>query len=154
MWRVRCAGRIVEEERLVRRHGFLGANPLDGLVSEIVVEVVVRVAQVGFHGIGPVEDRGPPLVRLGSDEPVELFEAQPGGPEIERAGHAVMPVGHVVVLAEPGGVEPLLPEDLRHRGSVLAHKAVVAGIAGGEFHDEAGVHRVVIAASEQRGPRG
>ena len=136
------------------RDGLLGADPLDGLVGDVVVEVVVRVAQVRLDGLGPVEDRGPPLAGLGPDEPVELFEAQAGRPEIERSGLAVLPVGHVVVLAEPGGVPALLLEDFGDGGGVLAHQAVVAGEAGGQFHDVAGMHRVVVAAGEQRRARG
>ena len=154
MRRMCGAGRVIKEERLVRGHGLLGADPFDGLVGHVVVEVVVRVAQVWLHGLGPVEDRGPPLVGLRPDESVELLEAQAGGPEIERACLAGLPVGHVVVLAEPGGVPALLLEDFRHRGGVLAHHAVIARIAGGEFHDVAGVHRVVVAAGEQRRARG
>ena len=151
---VRRARRVVEEERLVGRHGLLVADPLDGLVGDVVVEVVVRVAQVRLDGLGPVEDGGPPLAGLAADEPVEVLEAQAGRPEVERPGLAVLPVGHVVVLAEPGGVPALLLEDLGDRRGVLAHQAVVAGEARGQFHDDAGVHRVVIAPGEQRRARG
>ena len=146
---VRRARRVVEEERLVGRHGLLAAHPLDGLVGHVVVEVVIGIAQVRLDGLGPVKDGGPPLAGLGPDEPVEFFKPQAGRPEIERSGLAVLPVGHVVVLAEPGGVPALLPEDFGNRGGVLPHQAVIAGEAGGQFHDVSGVHRVVIAPGEQ-----
>jgi len=109
------------------------------------------MAEVRFDGLGPIEDGRPPLTRLGPDEPVELLEPEAGRPEIERPGLAALPVGNVVVLAEPRRVPPALPEDLGDGRRVLAHHAVVAGIAGGQLHDVPGVDRVVVPAGEQRG---
>ena len=105
-------------------------------------------------GLVPSKTAGRHWLVSAADEAVELLETQACRPEIERPGLAVLPIGHVVVLAEPGGVPALLPEDLGNRRGVLAHQAVVAGVAGRQLHDVRGMHRVVIAPGEQRGPRG
>ncbi len=100
-----------------------------------------------------VECRRPPLVGLGSDEPIEVLKAEIRRPEAERPGLARLPVRHVVVLAEPCGVPSVLLQDLRDGRGVLAHQAVVAGITRRHFGDDAGVHRVMVATGDERRAR-
>ena len=138
MRRVGRARRVVGEERLVRRDGVLHADPLDGVVGHVLVEEVVLRVVRRLDGLGALEERRRPLARVAADEAVEVFEAQPGRPQIERPGLAGLPVGHVVVLAEPGGVVAVLLEHLGERPGALRHQRVVAGEAGAELHDDAG----------------
>ena len=150
---MRRTRRVVDEERPVRRDRLLVADPLDGLVGDVVVEVVVRLAEVWLDGTGAVECGRPPLVGLRSDEPIEVLEAEIRRPEAERPGLARLPVRHVVVLAEPRGVPSVLLQDLRDRRGVLAHQAVVAGITRRHFSDDPGVHRVMVATGDERRAR-
>ena len=76
-----------------------------------------------------------------------------------------MPIGHwskgptwlvcegrrVVVLAEPGRGVAVGLQDRADGRLVLGDDAVVAGIAGGGFADDAEADRVVVAAGDQRG---
>ena len=58
-----------------------------------------------------------------------------------------------MILAEPRGVVAVLPQDLADGDGVALDDAVVAGIARRLVDDDAGGHRMVVAAGEQRGPR-
>src|SRR5262245_47271327 len=95
-----------------------------------------------------------PLVGITADEPVEILEAESGGPEVERPGLARLPVWHVVVLAIPGRVPPILLERFRDRAAALRHDRVVAGVARPEFRDDPGGASVMIASGDQRRARG
>ena len=63
-----------------------------------------------------------PLVRIAAYEAVEVLEAEPGGPQVERPGLAGVPVGNVVVLAVPGRVLAVLLEHLGERPAALRHQ--------------------------------
>ena len=82
---------------------------------------------------------------------VEVLESETRGPEIEWAGFAGLPVGNVVVFAEPRGVPAFLTEHFREAGGVFADEGVVPGIACAAFHDDAGVDGVMVAPHQQRG---
>ena len=74
--RVGGAGRVVGEERLVRRHGLLHPDPADRLVGQVAVEVVVGDVMGRLDRSRVLEDRRRPLVGVAADEAVEVFEAQ------------------------------------------------------------------------------
>ena len=99
--RVASAGNVIDEERLVGRHGVELLHVLDRLVRHVGGEVVAGLAD-------PREDLGViaeqirrPLVGLAAHEAVEVVEAHPRRPLIEWARHAVLEARRVVVLAEP-----------------------------------------------------
>src|SRR5262249_58530973 len=94
------------------------------------------------------------LVGVAADEAVEVVEAESGGPQVERPGLAGVPVGDIVVLAEPGGAIAVLLQDLGDGRRVLPHQRVVPREAGAEFHDAGGVNRVMVAAGDKRRPGG
>ena len=75
MRRVGRTWRVVKEEWPVWRDGLLVAHPIDGLVGDVVVEVVVRIAQIRFDRLRAIEYSRSPLVGFSADESVELFEA-------------------------------------------------------------------------------
>ena len=146
-----CAGRVVAEEGFVRRHRLLHGDPLDGLVGHVIVEVVIGITQIWLDRLGSFGDVGPPLIGVAADEAVEVIKAQAGRPEVKRSGLAGLPVGDVVVLAEPCGAIAVLLEHLSDGRGVLEHHRVVAGEAGGGFGDDTSVHGMVIAAGDQCG---
>ena len=148
------ARRVVEEEGLLRGDGLLGADPLHGPVGEIVVEVIVRIFEIGLDRLRPLDRRRPPLVGVAADEAEEVLEAEAGRPEIERPGLARLPIGDVVVLAKPGGAPGIELENLGDRRRVLLHDGVVAGEAGGRFGDRSRVDGVMVAAGDQGGAGG
>jgi len=152
MRRVRSAGRVVLQPRLLRRHRMQQANARDGLVSHVPVEEIVLVVR-RLDRLRAFEQCRRPLIRVGADEAVEVFEAERGGPQVERSGLARLPIRHVVVLAVPRGVVAVLLQHLGERAGALRHERVVPRVAGGELHDRAGRVAVVIAAGEQRGAR-
>ena len=95
-------GRVVGEERLVRARpraacgsGRWRGRPCPGRRCSPVRSCggstgLVFSKSAGCHWSG-----------VAAEEAVEVVEAQPGGPQVERPGLAGVPVGHVVVLAEP-----------------------------------------------------
>ena len=106
---VRGAGRVVRHPRLLRRHRVQHADALDGVVGQIVVEEVVLRVVRRLDGLDALDDGRRPLAGVAADESVEVLEAQPGRPQVERSGLAAVPVGHVVILAVPGRVVAVLP---------------------------------------------
>ena len=149
---VRGARGVVDEERLVRRHGLLHLDPMRCLVGQVVVEVVIRVADVRVDRLGAFDDRRAPLVRVAADEAIEMVESEARRPAVERSGLAALPVRDVVILAEPRGAVSSLLENLRDRCGLFAHHRVVTGEAGARLHDDPGVRRMVVAAGEERRP--
>ena len=120
MGRVGRAGRVIREERLVRRQRMLLLDPVDRLIGEIGVEIVVRFGRggellLGFDGNRVLEHRGIPLVGVAADESVEIIEPESGGPKVERAVGAALPGRHVMVLAEPRGAVAVAAQNFRRR---------------------------------------
>ena len=88
------------------------------LVGEVLGEVVAVLGPVGLvHVVVVVDERGIPLVGLAADEPVEAVEPACQWPLGLRPAHVPRVGRHVVVLADPVGVVPLLAQDLRRRRS-------------------------------------
>ena len=68
-----------------------------------------------------------PLVAVAAEEAVEVVEAQPGRPQIERTCLARHPVWNVVHLAEPGRVVAVAFRTAPDGAGALGHQRVVAG---------------------------
>ena len=153
MRRMRGARRVIGEERLVRRHGVLHAQPVDRLVRHVAIEIVVGIVMRRLDRPRVLDERRRPLIAVAADEAVEIFEAEADRPQVERTGLARLPVGHVVVLAEPRRVVAVELENIAETALRLRHQRVVAGIPHPRLHDDAGGGAVVIASGEQRRPR-
>ena len=127
LWRVmRCvrrAGRVIGEERLVGRHGVLHAQPGDRLVSHVCVEVVVGIVVRRLDRPRVLDERRRPLIGVAADEAIEIFKAEADRPKIERTRLARLPVGHVVVLAEPRRVVTVELEDIAEARASIAEPA-------------------------------
>ena len=142
-------GRVVDEERLVRRHRLLGLHPVDGLVGHVDGEVVVlHLGRIDLDHA--VVDERIPLVGLTADEAVELVETLVGGPAVERARHAGLPRGGFVPLAEGAGAVAVEPQHFRQGRNAVRDLPGVAREGRRALHDRAGVDGVVVAAGLER----
>ena len=150
MGRVARARAEVEEERLGIVDVAQVAQVFDGVVDEVLGEVVPL-------GDGPrwldrvvvAVERGHELVRLATVEAVPAVEPAPERPAAAVGGHVRLVVGREVPFADgvrrvPGG-----PQDLRQEPVLGRDLARVARIGHGEVGDAAHAVRVVIAAGEQ-----
>ena len=124
--RMRRAGRVIHEERLVGRHRLLRLHPVDRLVGHVHGEVVVlHLRRLDLDRA--VIDERIPLVGLAADEAVELVEALVRRPAIERSRHAGLPRGRLVPLAEGAGAVAVEPQHLGQRRDAVR---VPSGVAG------------------------
>src|SRR6202051_4095689 len=98
----------VGHPRLVRRNRMEQANPFDGLVRHILVEEIVLVVVWRLDRLDVFEDGRSPLAGITTDKAVEIFKSQSGRPQVEWPDLAVVPIGHVVILAIPRGVVGVL----------------------------------------------
>ena len=147
--RMRRPGRVVDEERLVRRHRLLRLHPVDGLVGHVDGEVVVlHLRRIDLDHA--VVDERIPLVGFAADESVELVEALVRGPAVERTRHAGLPGGGFVPLAEGAGAVAVEPQHFRQRRDAVRILPGVAGEGRRGLHDRAGVDGVVVPAGLER----
>ena len=156
VWRVRRAGREVDEERLVGRETLLLPDPANRLVGHVLHQVVALFGRLPrLDGRGPLVERRVPLVGLAADESVEVLEAASARrPGIERSGRARFPDRHFVTLAElRGGVAIQLERPRQRRHRVGQHRAV-ARRASRNLGDAAHANGMVVSAGQQRLARG
>ncbi len=155
MWGVRGAGGQVKEERLLRGYGIMLLDPVDRVVHQVRRQVVDSLVPGGrFHGCRVAIQCGLPLADRRAQKTVEVFEAQSGGPVIERPGRVHFPYRCVVPLAERRGAVAVELQNLRHGGGAPGPDGVVAGIPGSGFGDHAEADFVIVAPGEQRTARG
>ncbi len=150
------ARREVDEEWLVRGETFLLSDPGNRLVGHVFDQVVALFGCfLWLHRRGALVERRIPLVGLAANEAVEVLEAAATGrPGIERTGRTRLPHRHFMALAELRrgvAVEFQRPRERRH--GVGQHRAV-ARRAGRDLGDAAHADGVVVAAGQQRLPRG
>src|SRR5215471_12455559 len=131
----------------------LQAHPRDRLVGHQLVKVF-RIDTLLFRslvGKSILEDRRVPLVRIAAEETKEVVKPQACWPQIKRTSLTGMPVGDVVVLAEPCSAISVVLEHLTDRTHTPRHERVVARVARCELHNVAGCCGVVITSGDQRG---
>ena len=151
--RVRGTGDVIEEEGLAGIDLVDAVQVIDGVVGHSGDQVPSRLPHEGINLRRVAEQVRLPLVRVAADEPVEVIEALPDRPILERSNLAGREGRHVVVLAEPRGGVAVFLEDSADGRLVLGDDAVVARESRGLFgyHAEAG--RVMVAPGDQRGAR-
>ena len=150
--RVRRAGRVVDEERLVGHQRLLLADPVDRVIGHVLGEVVALLRRaVGLHRDRAVVDRRGVLVRLSADEAVEVLEAAAAGrPVLERPHRARLPHRHLVALAELGRRVAVELQRLGQRRRRVRAQRVVARRRCRDLGDPAHADRVVVAPGQQR----
>jgi len=151
---MRARRRVVKEERLVRHQRLLLAHPFDGVIGDVLVEVVALLGCLGLF------DRRRALVQvrqvpvgLGSEEAVEVLEPAPAGrPLAERPELARLPHRHLMALPDLRSRIPVQREDLRQRRRAVRAKRAVTRRRGRELSDRAHPDRVVVTAGQQTLP--
>jgi hypothetical protein len=152
---MRCVGgasRVVQQPRLARCERVLHTHPRNCLIGQIAVEYVVRVAQIRLDRRGILVQRRVPLVTVAPNEPVEVFKAQSGRPQVERPRLARHPVRHIMHFAESCRVVAVVLEDCTDGTSALGHQRIVTRVACCEFGDNATSNRMVVSSADQRRP--
>ena len=147
------AARPVHEERLVRGQGLVLVQPPDGVIGQILVQVVPL-----FGGLrGQHERRVPDQVRLelrglAREEPVEVLEPRIRRPVLERAGRTRLAGRRVVPLAPASRGVAVILEHFRAQGAALRDAPRKRVPVVGELCDHPGAHLVMIASGQQRCP--
>ena len=148
------AGREIDEERLVRGQRLLGPDPVDGVVGQVLGEVVTLLrGLLRFDRRRSLVQRRVVLVVLPADEAVEVLEpAAAGRPGVERADRGGLPRRHLMALAELGRGVPVELQRRRQRGLGVRAQPIGTRCRGRGLGDPAHPDRMVIAAAEQRRP--
>ena len=122
--RVGRAGRVVQEERLVRRDRLRVRDELDRLVGDVVGEVVTLGRKLGLvHRVVVVHQVRVPLVGLRAEEPVEPLKPAAGGPvppgggEVHLHRRAQVPLAHHVGV--PAAARPGSPASMPFSGGMV-----------------------------------
>ena len=150
--RVRRRRRDVEEERAGRVDFLLALHPRNGMIGEIVRDVIIRVSRAR-NPVMVLEEDGLKLAGVSGVEAVEVVEAQTAGPVVERTDFAGLPCRSVVVLADPRGRVAVLLEDLGYGPCTLGDDAGISVIASCCFGNDSRAGNVVIATGKQGCPR-
>ena len=149
-----AAGCDVGEPRRLRLLGADPVEPVDRLVGEVVLEVVL----LAVLGLGHADDlvvlgdQRVVLTGLAAEEAPEVVEPEPGRPAVERPGEALLVVRRQMPLPERSGQVAVLLEDARERRAVVRDRRVVARERAGELADHAEADPVVVAPCQQRRP--
>ena len=148
VWSMRCARRIVDEERLLRCQRLLESDPGGRLVGHVGKEVVVGIIRQ-FHRMNTVIDEWCPLIGLAAQEAVKLVESLARRPAIERTGNARLPGCQLVPLAERRSAVAVQAQYLGQRSDILGYPAGVAGKRCAGLDDRAHIVDVMVAPTFQ-----
>src|SRR6478609_9377395 len=109
---------------------------LDGVICHTSDHVVSRLfaPRKDLRGVAKQEWR--PLIRLATHEAVEILKTHSSRPLAKRSSGAVLIIGRVVVLAEPGRGISVVFQDCPDGGIIDADDGVIARVAGGLFGDD------------------
>jgi len=151
---VHRARREVQEERPIGSALLLVAQVADGLVGEVLGEVVAVVGVAGRVDelVVAHEEVGGPLVGVGPEEAVVVLEPETGGPAVERPRRGHLPPGREVPLPDREGVVAGVAQQARDGGRGAREVGGVAGELHRHLGHEAHADRVVVAPGEQAGP--
>ena len=149
-----AAGCDIGEPRRLRLLGTDLVKPVDRLVGQVVLEVVL-LAVLGLRDpddLLVLRDQGVVLPGLTTEEAPEVVESEPRRPAVERPGEPLLVVGGEMPLPEASRQVAVLLEDAREERTVARNGRVVSGERAGELADHAEAHPVVVAAGQQRCP--
>ena len=151
---VRRAGAEMQVERLVRGDLLGVGDELDGLVGQILGQVIplLRGAR-RLHLVVVIDQVRMPLAGVAAEEPVEPLEAAPQRPPVERPGAGLELRRQQVVLADHVRAVAVGQQHLRQEPVLERDLAVVTRVAGGELVDRRGRVRVVVAPGDDARPR-
>ena len=136
----------VHEERPVRGHRLVLVQPADGVVGQILVQVVALVRGLrGQHERRVPDQVRLELRRLPGKEPVEVLEPRVRRPVLERAGRAGLDGRRVVPLAPASRGIAVILQHFRHERAALGDAPGERIPVVRELGDHPGAHLVMIA---------
>ena len=148
--RVAGAGRVVEEERLVRCVDVGVLDELDRPVGEVDVEVVALVGRRRrADRMVVIGEVGKPLVGRAGHEPVEALEATSEWPPVEWPRRRRLGGRREVPLADGERVVAVFQQHLGQEAVLVADEAVVGRKAERRFGDRRQPDRVMIPTGQQ-----
>src|ERR1700722_10321070 len=95
-----------------------------------------------------------PVCCIAPEESVEVPEAQPRSPLVERAVRTLQPIGNQVMLTEPRGVVAIAHKNVADGRRGLGKDRIVPRISGCELGNVAEPDTMVVAAGQQGGACG
>ncbi len=146
---VPCASSVIQEEGLVWRVDMGILDELDGLISQVNVQVIAFLRR-SRHGnrVVVVGQVGEVLIGVATQEAVVAFKATAQRPAMERTGGGGFFRGSQVPLADSKCVVPMFQQHLRDETVFKAHIAVVCRIADGDLGDGRQSQCVVVAPGQ------
>src|SRR6478609_4489769 len=154
VWRVAAAGRHVGEPRRRRLLGADPVKPVDRLLGEIVLEVVLLavLALRDADDLLVLGDQRVVLPGLTAEEPPEIVEPEARRPAVERPRRTLLVVRGQMPLPEPPCQITVLLQDARERRAIMRDRRVVPRKRARELADHAEADPVVITPRQQRRP--
>ncbi len=145
--------REVQEEGLARRPLLLVLHHADGLVGQVLAQVVALLGPPGRLDVVVVADevRGP-VVGVALQEAVVALEAEAERPGVEGPGGRALPAWGEVPLADGHRRVAGVAQQPGERGGRLGQAGVVAGEGQRDVGQEAHPDGVVVAPGEERCP--
>ena len=138
---------------LRRIAGLLVANHADGLVGQVLREVIAILRAILLvNEVVIVHKVGIPLVGLAANEAIEAIEASLQRPLRPVRARSDILFGYVVVLSNPESAPSGILQDLPDGSALLRKAAVRAGESVGSFRDGGHAIEMVIASGQHRGP--
>jgi hypothetical protein len=147
VWSMVGARAEPHEPRLGWVAGFLVANHLDGLVGQVLGEVIALLRTIRLLNEAVVFDEvGIPIVGLTAEETVEAIEALLQRPLLATGPRGNVLLGNVVILPQPEGAEAVVLENLSYGGALGGKATVRAGEAVRGFGDRGAAVKVMVAS--------
>jgi hypothetical protein len=145
-----AAGHVIDKERFVGRNLAELLHVLNRVIGHRRGQIPARIPGKRVDGRRVAEQVRLPLAGVATDEAVEILEAHPNRPLIERPGLARQIKRRIVVLTEPRRRVPVLLEDCADRTAILPDDRIVARKPCGRFTHHAKAGHVMVASSDQR----
>ena len=149
---VPCTRRPVQQEWLVGRKRLVAPQPVDAMLREVVAQVVFLVVR-RLDLVGVLDQSRFPLRGLAGDETVEVVEAVPGRPAVERTHRRGLVGRCVVPLADRGRVVAVVPQHFGDRRRRFRDHAGVSIPIHRALGDRSIADTLVIAPGQKRGAR-
>src|SRR5205823_4539502 len=127
----------------------LRLHPGKRLVRHVNGEVVIGIVR-RLDANGSVKNSGRPLIRLTTNEAVELVETGMRRPTIVWARDRDFPRRRLMILTKRSGAVAIQSQHFCKRRHALRADAGITGKRSREFHDRAGIVHVMIATRQQR----
>ena len=149
---VAAAGRDVGEPRRLLLLGANPVKPVDRLIGQVVLEVVLLtvLSLRDADDLLVLRDQRVVLPGLTAEEPPEVIKSEPGRPPIEWPREPLLIVRSQMPLPEASGQVAVLLQHPWKRRAIARDGRVVSRERTGELAHHAKAHPMVVAPREQR----